>query len=287
MTDEPTVPAASGPGRSIDLQVEIDASPEQVWEAIATGPGISAWFVPAEVDGHEGGKVTFDFGSMGRETSQVAAWAPPERLVIGFDQWGESEGHALELLVEARDGGSCVVRLVHSGFGPGAEFDDEIHQTTTGWAGFLHNLRLYVERFAPQPVAKIFSHGGWDGPHAAGWSGLTDALGLPLPALVEGQRVATSAEAAAAGAPQMAGVVSRHDGATVTLLVDEPAAGYVIVAAEGPDGGVFMNLSAYLFGDGSAEAAERLGPEWEKWMNDHFPHPEGSGAPHGEDQPTA
>jgi uncharacterized protein YndB with AHSA1/START domain len=279
-TDEPTKET-----RSIDLQVEIDARPEQVWEAISTGPGISAWFVPAQVDPHEGGKVTMDFGSMGQETAEVAGWDPPRRFVIGWDQSEEGGGwgSALELLVEARDGGSCVVRLIHSGFGTGAEFDDELHQTTTGWAGFLHNIKLFVEHFAPQPVAKIFSHGGWDGVQTEGWAGLTDALGLPLSSLVEGRRVATSPEAVAAGAPRMAGVVSRHEGATVTLLVDEPAAGYVIVAAEGPDGGVFMNLSAYLFGEGSAEAAERLGPEWEKWMTDHFPHPE---APEGGPKPS-
>jgi hypothetical protein len=178
-----------------------------------------------------------------------------------------------------------VVRLIHSGYSTDASFDDEIHQTTVGWAAFLHNMKLFVERFAPQPVAKIFSHGGWDGLQAEGWSGLTDALGLPLSSLVQGERVATSPEAAAAGAPRVAGVVSRHEGATVTLLVDQPAAGYVIVAAEGPDGGVFINLSAYLFGEGSAEAAERLAPEWEKWMADHFPHPEAPESAEG--QPTA
>jgi uncharacterized protein YndB with AHSA1/START domain len=26
-------------------EVELDASPEQVWEAIATGPGIDSWFM--------------------------------------------------------------------------------------------------------------------------------------------------------------------------------------------------------------------------------------------------
>ena len=36
--------------RSISLQVEVPGTPQQVWEAIATGPGISAWFVPSQVD---------------------------------------------------------------------------------------------------------------------------------------------------------------------------------------------------------------------------------------------
>jgi uncharacterized protein YndB with AHSA1/START domain len=26
-------------------EIEVDASPEEVWEAIATGPGVDAWFM--------------------------------------------------------------------------------------------------------------------------------------------------------------------------------------------------------------------------------------------------
>ena len=43
--------------RSISLEVEVPGTPQEVWEAIATGPGISAWFVPSEVDEREGGDV--------------------------------------------------------------------------------------------------------------------------------------------------------------------------------------------------------------------------------------
>jgi uncharacterized protein YndB with AHSA1/START domain len=276
MSDTPTSPDPDPEGkRAIDVSVEIDASPEQVWEAIATGPGISAWFVPATVDDHEGGKMRLSFGDMGDETAVLTAWEPPHRWVASWGEWGSTEGSALELLVEARDGGSCVVRLVHSGFDVGAEWDDEVDQTTAGWKGFLHNLQLYVTRFAPQRASMIFSHGGWAGPQADAWAGLLGRLGLPTTAegLAAGERVTTSPEAVAAGAPQIAGVVSRLEGGTLTVLVDEPGDGYAIVAAEGPDGGVFMNLSAYLFGDRAATTAERETPRWVAWMAQHFPHP--------------
>ena len=36
---------------------------------------------------------------------------------------------AAEWLVEARDGGTCVVRLINSGFGSGAEWDAEYDAT--------------------------------------------------------------------------------------------------------------------------------------------------------------
>ena len=50
--------------RSIQVEVEVPGTPEDVWQAIATGPGISAWFVPAEFE-EQGGKpvaLTLDFG---------------------------------------------------------------------------------------------------------------------------------------------------------------------------------------------------------------------------------
>ena len=32
--------------RSVQAEVEVPGTPEEVWQAIATGPGISSWFVP-------------------------------------------------------------------------------------------------------------------------------------------------------------------------------------------------------------------------------------------------
>jgi uncharacterized protein YndB with AHSA1/START domain len=41
--------------RSVQVEVEVPGTPEEIWQAIATAPGISSWFVPSEVDGREGG----------------------------------------------------------------------------------------------------------------------------------------------------------------------------------------------------------------------------------------
>jgi uncharacterized protein YndB with AHSA1/START domain len=45
------------PPGSFENTVEVPGTPEQVWEAIATGPGTEAWFVPAEIEGRVGGRV--------------------------------------------------------------------------------------------------------------------------------------------------------------------------------------------------------------------------------------
>ena len=36
--------------RAIRLEVEAPGTPDELWEMIATGPGITSWFVPAQVD---------------------------------------------------------------------------------------------------------------------------------------------------------------------------------------------------------------------------------------------
>ena len=48
--------------RSVQAEVAVPGSPEDVWQAIATGPGISSWFVPTKMDGRVGGVVSLNFG---------------------------------------------------------------------------------------------------------------------------------------------------------------------------------------------------------------------------------
>ena len=41
--------------RWVQSEVEVPGTPEEVWDAIATGPGVSSWFFPTEIEGREGG----------------------------------------------------------------------------------------------------------------------------------------------------------------------------------------------------------------------------------------
>ena len=134
--------------RSIELEVEVAGTPEQVWRAIATGPGISSWYVPHTVEEREGGSASARFGP-GPEMEipgRVASWNPPRQVV--FDGGEEVAGFAFEWTVEARGNGTCIVRLVNSGFGSGEEWDDQYDAMRDGWQIFLTNLRLHLEHFA-------------------------------------------------------------------------------------------------------------------------------------------
>jgi uncharacterized protein YndB with AHSA1/START domain len=131
--------------RVIDLRVEVTGTPEQVWEAIATGPGISAWLQPTEVEEREGGRFAFDMGAGVNDSGTVTAWDPPRRFATGGVRW-QPEGApaaslATEWRVEAASGGTCVVRMVMSGFGDGAAWDREIQGLTEGMRKALESLR--------------------------------------------------------------------------------------------------------------------------------------------------
>lgn len=251
--------------RSIDLQIEVPGTPEQVWRAIATGPGITSWYVPHTVEERENGAAMASFGP-GPEMQipgRVAAWDPPHRIV--FDGGEGVGGLAFEWLVEARDGGTCVVRLVNSGFGDGAPWDDQYDGMVEGWKLFLFNLRLHLTHFAGQSATPMLPSAMWPTDAANAWRVLSTALNLPqAPAL--GDRVSLDAGDGEA----LAGTVVDVGPRRLALLLDAPAPGTAFVAAEG-DAPTSLSVWAYLYGDERDALAERLRGSWQSWLDAHTP----------------
>jgi uncharacterized protein YndB with AHSA1/START domain len=250
--------------REIRLETEVPGTPEQVWEAIATGPGIGTWFVPAEIDGREGGEVSFDFGEgFGKETGVLTAWEPPHRVAYESPAGGEQR-LAYEWLVEARSGGTCVVRLVNSGFGEGDDWDAQYDGMTSGWGLFLDCLRLSVTHFAGQPCTALRVHTQAAGANAEVWAALAGGLGLPVDA-APGTQLAS-----APGAPQLAGTVERFTGWGYVLRLEAPAPGYGFVVAEPSSGGNMLSAYLYLH-DIAPAAAEREQAAWQAWFEARYP----------------
>ncbi|HZI89887.1 MAG TPA: SRPBCC domain-containing protein, partial [Candidatus Polarisedimenticolia bacterium] len=48
--------------RFIAVETEVPGTPEEVWKAIATGPGITSWFVPTQLEERAKGSMTLSFG---------------------------------------------------------------------------------------------------------------------------------------------------------------------------------------------------------------------------------
>ena len=66
--------------RRVKAEVEIQASPEAIWKAIASGPGVAAWFMgmESEFDEHEGGEVRAKMGDQMVPIAKLTAWDPPK-----------------------------------------------------------------------------------------------------------------------------------------------------------------------------------------------------------------
>jgi uncharacterized protein YndB with AHSA1/START domain len=254
--------------RVIDLSIEVPGTPEQVWEAIATGPGITSWFVPHEVEGREGGTVRMDFGpGLGESTATVKAWEPSHRVVFESEMGDRALAH--EWLVEARDGSSCVVRLVTSGFGTGADWDAMYDGLSNGWRIFLHNLRLHLTHFAGQHARAIIPTRMAAGPKDAAFSRLCAAIGVPDD-LHEGDRL----HAEGAGVPTLSGTVDSVQVSAATrtyfLLLDAPAPGTAFATAEGSGEVVSVSLYLFLYGESGAAVKD----EWTALLADRFPDPQ-------------
>ena len=260
--------------KAIELEVEVAGTPEEVWHAIATGPGITSWYVPHTVEEREGGTATASFGE-GPEMQvpgRVATWEPPHRII--FDGGEGVGGLAFEWLIEARDGGSSVVRLVNSGFGDGGEWDDQYDAMTDGWRLFLSNLQLHRRHFPGQGAVSMMPVGMWSVPRAEAWERLTTALGIP-----SGARPGDRISATAGDGLHLAGTVREAVTPTsLTVLLDEPTPGTAILAAEGGGDMSSVSIWSYLYGPDAAATVGRDRAPWQAWLDEHAPATNGEGS---------
>lgn len=145
-------------------EIEIDATPDQVFRAISEAEGIKRWFAPvAKVEpGPDGNMVggTYSISwdpAMEGFPSKITIWEPGHRLAAGkyraaaYGSESQTENTAelqhivVDYQIEALAGGKTLLRLVHSGFGHGAGWDNEFESTRTGWPVFLLILKHGLE----------------------------------------------------------------------------------------------------------------------------------------------
>lgn len=263
--------------RSIQVEIEVPGTPEEVWQAIATGPGISAWFVPAEFE-EEGGKpvaVKLDFGPAMESRSVVTHWDPPRMFVREGSGWVPgSPPIATEFTVAARAGGVCVVRVVQSLFASTDDWDGQLTGAEEGWPGIFRILRLYLTHFRGQRSAIMQLMAPVPGTASEAWATLTTALGLA--GVGAGRRWA-----APAGAPALGGVVefASESPFGALLRLDQPAPGTAALGTIEFGDAVMATLSFYVYGNQAAETVARVTPLWQAWMQERFPQSAGTDNP--------
>ena len=140
-------------------EIEIDATPDEVFRAITEAEGIVRWFAPyAKVepgpDGNMvGGRYSVSWDPSQEGNSKIMTWEPGHRFAAyserdrpyGSTEAGPVQRVIVDYQIEAK-GGKTLLRLVHSGFGDGAGWDAEFNSTKSGWAIFLWILKHGLER---------------------------------------------------------------------------------------------------------------------------------------------
>jgi uncharacterized protein YndB with AHSA1/START domain len=257
--------------RSVQVEVEVPGTPDEVWQAIGTGPGISSWFVPTSFEERDGKAValTVSFGPGMEARSVVTHWDPPRMFANSSEGWMPgSPPMASEWSVEARAGGVCIVRIVHSLFASTDEWDNQLEATASAWPAFLRNLRLYLAHFRGQrsAIMQVMTPVGTE---ADAWETLTSALG------VKGVRVGQH-WSTPAGVSPLSGVLEylTENPYDALLRLDKPGPGIAALGAQTYPGGPSMvAMNFYMYGDQAADTVARATPVWQAWLQERFPMP--------------
>ncbi|MTD56323.1 SRPBCC domain-containing protein [Amycolatopsis pithecellobii] len=165
---------------SIEREVVLPATPEEVFAAVTTGT--ANWMFPTPAP---------DPGS-----PIVRNWEPPTRFTVrqdGEDGWF----NALDFLIEARDGGTAALRYVHSGI-----FTDDWDNQYDGAAKhtdfYHHTLGEYLRYFGGKsavyaevsgPPASAYPSAMEAVRKSLGVSAVGDTVQLELPGLAPAEAV--------------------------------------------------------------------------------------------------
>jgi hypothetical protein len=225
--------------------------------------------VPHDVEERTDGSMVASFGPGMDVPGRVAVWEPPHRVV--FDGGEGVDGLAFEWMVEARDGGTCVVRLVNSGFGSGDDWDDQYDAMAGGWRLFMFNLWLHLEHFRGQTATAMLPMATWPVSPADAWTILTRGLGIDAR-----PNVGDPIDVSLSDGLGLGGTVADVGDRSLSVVLDEPAPGTAFIAAEGSGEQASVSIWSYLYGDQQRSVADRDTPRWAAWMDSQAPSPPAS-----------
>ncbi|MGH3778796.1 MAG: SRPBCC family protein [Pseudonocardiaceae bacterium] len=246
----------------MEFSVEVPGTPEQVWDAIATTNGISSWFLPTDVEEREGGAIVLHMGDTD-SPGTITGWDPPRRLEYSEPEWAALTGHDVdsatpmvtEFLVEAQSGGTCVVHVVSSAFGTGADWEQEFFDDAKKhWLPFFDNLRLYLAHFPGQRVTSMEVAADVPGASCQVFSAMREALGAGAVGKLVDTRGVT-------------GQVERLGQGELLLRLTDPVPGFLgFLTHDKGNGSTMTAIQGYLFSDDAAGYVEREAPAWKAWL---------------------
>ena len=237
-------------GHHVVCTVPLPVPPDVVWDAVATGEGISSWYVPCALEPQVGGRIVqfADPGAPDPTTGPEAAaeamltatvgeiteYSPPTPGAPGVFAFEErnwmGEGVPVPPWVTScelddDDEGGTLLSL-RSGFDSGGQLAEEaVASSVDGWAQALTVLaHRLTHRPADGVVTVAAATDPVDGSVPQLWARVMDALVAPAAAVG-----ANPSEAAGLGAVarsgEVGGIVAVSSEASVTLILSAPVDG--------------------------------------------------------------
>lgn len=257
--------------RWVEVDFVLPGSREQVFKAVATGAGMSAWFAKTTIEERVGGELAFDMGGGIFSRGIVNAWEAPHRFAYEEREWMEGAPPcSTEVVVAERPGGQSVVRMSHTLFWPDEKWDEQLESFEKGWPGFFEVLAIYLQDFAGQPATAIGASKVHQGSQAEAWKTLTEALGFA--AVDHGDR-----REAPAPAPPFAGTVARvlqnANSREILVRLEEPA-GVALIGTYTWLETTRASLAIYRYGEKATANAAADEAAWTAFLDQLFPSKE-------------
>lgn len=135
----------------VSCAILVRATPERVYDAIATADGLDGWFTTsASVDARPGGEIRFrwkDWGHdhyTGENGGPVLESKRPERFVFQWRVDTDSYDTTVEINFEKVEEGT-VVRLFERGYEDSPTGLKDMLARASGWGEALALMKFYVE----------------------------------------------------------------------------------------------------------------------------------------------
>lgn len=182
--------------RFVEVAVDIAAPADAVWNALTDPAELVRWFpLQAAVTPHAGGTVKWSWDETWTWESSIDVWEPGRRLRLvqedqrPFDVNGGllpagqvASAHMVMDFTLETVAGRTRLRLVHSGFGNGSAWDDEIDGVRVGWNHELRGLAFYLERHRGKSRHAAMAYLTWPEPQDVTWRRLLSADAFPVSA---------------------------------------------------------------------------------------------------------
>lgn len=282
---------------ALTRKIVLEATAAEVWDKVATGPGLSSWWVPHEVVPRKGGVARADFGGGTIAEGRIRTYEPGKRIVYGGeaaaqDVGGEpkklDESPTLEFSISQKGGPEDFADAPFTGIGdvrghrrrPGrprtvlnfrqngfVEEGQEVFEE--GWDFFFYNLTQYFTHFRGRTALTATALVLHQRSPREGFDVLSKALGIDDPdAVEEGKELRLSPR----GRDPIEGVVDlRMSGAHIEALGIRNKEGLLrAMSDESCGGSVFRYEYVVDPPPDLVSHVNDVGNEWQGWLDQQF-----------------